>query len=510
MSPPPVTDNDFVFSTPSDYLGFKTALLDAGFTLQGVIEALGVKDIASINEKDLYLLLKLTEKDTPLNTLIRLFLVELPCTLDQVKKALSSFDPEILVQAGLILIEAKQVLPAVKLIPYENLYLVFDRQERLNTNHRKDYVMGIGSSTITLSNLTIRNKVGRTLDLGTGCGSLALFAASHSDHVTAADLNPRSVAISRFNALLNGMDHVTCIQGSFFEPFENQTFDLITTNPPFVISPENRYTYRDSRMPADDACRYIVQHGPRYLNQGGVLQMLCNWIETKDEAWDKRLESWFTHSGCNVWVIRSESLDKMTYIKTWIRHTEQGASEKNFGQRFEAWLDYFNSHKIQSVGAGLITMKKTSANKNWFKAEDGPPNMLGPCGQDIAVGFDLKDFLENLSGDKAFLDQPFTASPQIRLERLSRPSKNGWMDESIRLRMIEGMEWTATIDPFVADMIANCDGRRPLGLLLEKMAQAIDKSPSDIASAFIRIAKGLVEKGFLIPINHQANSQFKV
>lgn len=493
------SSNYFGFQNSTQYSTFKQRLAACGFTDKGVIETLGVRDIATISENDLAILLKRTRDKTPLNTFIRLFLIEYPCGLEQIKKALSPLDPETLVQAGLIFIESNRVLPAVKLIPFRGLYLVFDRQARLNTKDRQDYVMGVGSSTLTLSNLTIRNQVSRFLDLGSGCGTLALIAASHSDHVTAADLNPRAVAIARFNAMLNGMDHVDCIQGSFFDPFENQAFDLITTNPPFVISPEDRYIYRDSQMPADNACRHIVQKAPRYLNEGGYLQMLCNWVEIKGVPWQERLETWFAGSGCNGWVIRSETLDAQTYIKTWIRHTEQGASEENFAQRFDAWLAYFQKHDIDAVGAGLITMKKASDAKNWFKAEHGPENMLGPCGEDICLGYNLKDFLENHKDDQTLLDLTFQPALQLRLERFSRPSGNGWIDASIRLKMIKGFEWAADIDPFVADMIGNCDGKRPLGLLLEQMARSLEKSPSDIAPVFFKVVRGLIEKGFLIP-----------
>ncbi|MCP3874458.1 MAG: methyltransferase, partial [Desulfobacteraceae bacterium] len=186
--------DSFLFQNKIDYQIFKQCLLDCNFTDKGVIEALGVKDISSINEKDLSLLLKSTQKNTPLNTFIRLFLIEHPCEKEQVKKALSPIEPESLVNAGLIRVEKDRVWPAVKLIPFHGLHMVFDRQERLDSPDRQDYVMGVGSSTITLSNLTIRKQSGRALDLGTGCGTLALMAASHSDHVTAADLNSRAVA----------------------------------------------------------------------------------------------------------------------------------------------------------------------------------------------------------------------------------------------------------------------------------------------------------------------------
>ncbi len=227
--------------------------------------------------------------------------------------------------------------------------------------------------------------------------------------------------------------------------------------------------------------------------------MLCNWAEKKEMDWKQRLEKWFDGLGCNGWVIRSETLDAQTYIKTWIRHTEQGASEENFSHRFETWLNYFQKHGIESVGAGLITMKKASNQNNWFKAEHGPENMLGPCGQDIDMGFKLKDFLERHPDNETLFDMAFQPGGQVRLQRSSRPSPKGWVDESIRLKMAKGLEWTADIDPFVANMLGNCNGKRPLSLMLEQMAQSIEKPPADIAPIFFKVVRGLIVKGFLIP-----------
>ena len=41
-------------------------------------------------------------------------------------------------------------------------------------------------------------------------------------------------------------------EGSMFEPVSGELFDLVVSNPPFVISPGHRYTYRDAGLPADD------------------------------------------------------------------------------------------------------------------------------------------------------------------------------------------------------------------------------------------------------------------
>ena len=101
------------------------------------------------------------------------------------------------------------------------------------------------------------------------------------------------------------------------------TFDLIVSNPPFVISPESRYIYRDSGMAGDEVCRRICREAPRFMTDGGFCQIICNWAEYKGEDWRERLKTWFEASGCDVLVMRNQSRDVATYAATWLRHTEK-------------------------------------------------------------------------------------------------------------------------------------------------------------------------------------------
>src|SRR5206468_10260833 len=50
-----------------------------------------------------------------------------------------------------------------------------------------DQVLGVGAASLTLAAATPRANVGRTLDLGAGCGIQALLAEDHSDAVVATD-----------------------------------------------------------------------------------------------------------------------------------------------------------------------------------------------------------------------------------------------------------------------------------------------------------------------------------
>src|SRR6185369_14241112 len=102
-----------------------------------------------------------------------------------------------------------------------------------------------------------RTAVDRVLDLGCGQGLQALLAAPHAADVVATDRNPRAVSLTRLAAALNGSS-VAARQGDLLEPVTGELFDLVVSNPPFVVSPGRRYTYRDAGLEGDEVCRRLV------------------------------------------------------------------------------------------------------------------------------------------------------------------------------------------------------------------------------------------------------------
>jgi HemK-related putative methylase len=74
----------------------------------------------------------------------------------------------------------------------------------------------------------------RALDLGTGSGIGAVFAARRGFEVVATDINPEAVRCARLNAILNRLeDRIEVRQGDLFASVAGETFDLVLFNPPF-------------------------------------------------------------------------------------------------------------------------------------------------------------------------------------------------------------------------------------------------------------------------------------
>jgi hypothetical protein len=492
-----VSDPGFLsFEQPDEVRRLREALDRAGYRDSRILDLLGVKDFPSLRGSDLPLLLYRTRGGSPLETLVRLFLVETPVPMESLESAVHPLPLDLLSAAGIIQVRGDEALAGVKIIPFRDLVFAFDLPRRLESPEHRDYVMGLGRSSLTLANLTVRRPSRATLDLGCGCGVQALLAASHSETLLAVDLNPRALRFTAFNAHLNGLGNVETAEGDLFEPAEGRLFDLIVSNPPFVISPEVRYTYRDGGMAGDEICRTIVRRAPAYLNEGGFCQILCNWSQFAGEDWRERLAGWFEHTGCDAWIMRSESRDAATYASTWIQHTERDLPER-LVERFDQWMCYYENEGIESVGAGLITMRRRAGGHHWFRAEEAPEKMLGSCGRDILRAFAARDWMERRAGEGGWLTSSLRLNPDVRLEQTFHPGRDGWEAGEMCLSRTSGLAYKVRTDAPVANLLAQCDGTRPLGELASAMASSLAVDPDSLAAPVCTLAQGFVECGIL-------------
>jgi methylase of polypeptide subunit release factors len=73
------------------------------------------------------------------------------------------------------------------------------------------------------------------LDMGTGSGIGAIFAARRGYRVIAVDVDPSAVRCARINTLLSQMDsRIEIREGDLFASVDGERFHLVTFNPPFL------------------------------------------------------------------------------------------------------------------------------------------------------------------------------------------------------------------------------------------------------------------------------------
>ena len=228
-----------------------------------------------------------------------------------------------------------------------------------------DHVLGIGGATTTLLTLTDRTPVDSALDVGTGCGIQALYLATHCTRVVATDLSERACEITRFNAALNQVAiDVRC--GSLFEPVAGERFNLIVSNPPFVITPDSvrasgLMQYRDGGAQRDHLIAQIIHEAPDHLTEGGTIQMLANWEVDSDSTatWSDHPRSWFDGLPVDAWVIQRDCLEPAQYVEMWLRDSGGTLTARDtFERAYADWLADFTAAGVQSIGMGLIAARR--------------------------------------------------------------------------------------------------------------------------------------------------------
>lgn len=208
----------FYFDAPEDYRRVREVFAAAGYTDEGIVNVLGVDSLVRHGPKRVPAMLRRSAGGTPIETLIRLFILGVAVDLDAIRRALTPMTPEKWVQLGLLEIEGGNALATVQIRAYMRYLIAWDFSQLQRGVLKPDYVMGISPSTLTLSGITVRRQNQAALDIGTGTGFLAFLASEHSGRVVATDKSPRAVAMTEFNARLNGIEAIEAVEGDLFEP----------------------------------------------------------------------------------------------------------------------------------------------------------------------------------------------------------------------------------------------------------------------------------------------------
>lgn len=482
---------------PSEARRLREYLIATGYSEEGLTHALATA--VPPNRNALSRLLFLTREPGALNTLARLFLMGLDVEQRRAADTLPQWFINLGRQAGFIDEVADALRPRVLIVPINNLLFASDALSVLGSETAAEFVLPASTHAARyLLNLSLRKRVDDSLDLGTGCGVQAIFAAAHSKRVVATDISERAICFAELNARLNGCDNVEFLTGDLFGPVAGRRFDLIVTNPPFVVGPGRGLVYRDSGMELDGLCRKLAREAPEYLNQGGMLQMLCEWAETEDTPWREHLESWFEGAGCDAWVLRSLPQTPAAYAE--LRLGEISGPGLSRPSDFDEWMAYFDAHRVMAIHPGLIVMRRREG-RNWLHIHNLGTDVTEPAGERILDGFAACDFLDTHATDESLLKANLSLSPHLRLEQVYARTDNEWKLDKCRLELAHALPMEAELDAPIAALLNGFDGSRSVKRCIRKFAREANADPTEITRQFLPVVRLLVERGFLLPRN---------
>jgi hypothetical protein len=488
----------------------REALTAARFTYDEVAELLGPLAHAALGRNETTPGLRRTRGGSPLETLVRLFLLQTPVPLAAAEAALPGLVDRLAVE-GLLEQSVGEVAARMDVRPYAtdtgsggDLWVVSDLTPGLDGAPQRvgaDYVLGISPASTSLAQLTLRDRVSRSLDLGTGCGVQALHLATHSGHVVATDVNQRALWMTGFNAALNEVNHLVEVrEGSFFDPVRGETFDLIATNPPFVISPATgeRLVYRDSGLPGDRVVEDIVRAAPDLLNPGGWCQILANWVIADGIPWDERLGSWLSED-TDAFVVQREVLDPAAYVELWLKdsghHPSTGTGHvDDYRHRYDTWLSWMEEQGVEGVGFGWINLHKVPGSADGGpdarrELLEWPYDVEQPIAPAIAAwGAAVRASV----GPETRLVRP----DDVQQETVGAPGAED--PSAVVLRQQRGLRRARQVDTVTAALVGACDGDLTVGQLLDAISELLGLDPAGTRATYEPIAEELVAEGFLV------------
>ena len=496
----------------------REALTAAGYTSAGIADRIGSHAVEAVRRNDFRALLRATTDGDPLATLVRVFIAGQTEPEAAVAAALGPLPLAAALEAGLVERYGDGVHAGVDLDIYgEAATGITPSATGVSADHggpgepaewwvlsdldadarpgplRTDHVLGVGNAATTLAGATVRAPVGTALDLGTGCGVQALHLSRHAGRVTATDLSGRALRFAATTAALNGCSW-ELLAGDMLAPVAGRRFDLVVSNPPFVVGPgATRYTYRDSGRPGDRVCAELAGAAGDLLTDGGTLQFLANWLHVTGEDWHERVAGWFAGTGCDAWVIQREVSDPVEYVNLWLRD----AAETFDPRRAEAWLDWFAARKVEAVGFGLVTLRNAHREDPLVRVEDLRQSVPQPFGPQVQAWFHRRDWLAAHPGP-ALLDARLRRADGLRLTQEADFDGTDWDVRRQVLTMTGGLRWADEVDPLVLALVSGADGRVPLGEQLAVLAAAYETPEPVLAAMAAPIVAHLVERGFLV------------
>ena len=431
---------------------------------------------------------------TLLNLLLRWFWLSIPQDAEDATKLVPSWFTDVALSCGLLRQEGKSLTASVMLFPSKEFLTACDPAVLIDARD-PEFVLWPNPTTKLLYHFTVRRHSRLTLDLGTGNAVQAMAASQHSDQVVATDLNSRAVAYAKFSAQLNGIDNVECLVGDGFAPVEGRKFDLITSNPPFFISPSDHYLFCDNPMDLDGLCRRFVKEAPAYLNEEGYFQLLCEWAQVKGQPWKERILEWLDGSGCDAWVLKGNTQDAADYAQH--RIADMAGTPQQDAELYESYMAYYKARNVEAIHDGVIAMRRRSGT-NWVLLEEASEVPNVPFGDFILASFEARDFLIAHEEDDKILAVKPRLSPHARLEQFFEPGQRRWQTTKLNLRLTKGLPFLIGLQPEVAGFIAGCDGNYTVGEMIDKFAPQVDAPYEKVRTECLGIMRRLFERGFLL------------
>jgi SAM-dependent methyltransferase len=263
-----------------------------------------------------------------------------------------------LLEAGLLALDADSsphhVRSRFQLRPFGGLWLLAD-----DPTGGRDAVMPPAGTTRLVTQVMPAVISGSVLDVGCGPGSLALVAARRgAARVVGTDVNSRAVDLARFNARLNEIRDAEFLLGDLVEPVIGRRFELIVSQPPFIIQPPDAeaVTFLHGGPTGEEVGLRLLAVLPSVMGASARAMVLMEAVSRPDEPLHARMRAAMGDAPIDVLVLAAPGAPPALQVIAYatLEVPEGGPAYQAAARRYLQQLDRLSAADFQ---LGLIVMR---------------------------------------------------------------------------------------------------------------------------------------------------------
>lgn len=435
---------------------------------------------------------EVTQEPTAPNIAARLFYMACDVPAEHADAALGAGLVQVLIDHGLMVRDGGSVRATCAMVPTGGSVMLRDFEGWATGKPlASDHVLGVGLASLMLSDFTVRRSGEKVLDIGTGQGYQATMATRHASSIVATDINKRALHLAALAMKINNETIVELREGSMFDPVagEEGTFDLIVSNPPFVIAPPHDLAAIGGRWTGDSFVETLLRTVPKFLSDGGWATVMCNWHHPTIEAWQERIGDWLKGTGVDAMVMRIKVDSARKYATSWLREAASAEGEEAMRQAVaavETWMEYYKTINVGAVSLGVVYLHKRKPTQdcpNWQRFEIlNIDHYASDMGKQVQHIFAAETLLRSLGDESKVLDHRMIINPACEVIQTVHPPAPGaqarrWKTVQAVIRASGGVQYNIALDPLPLEVMLRLDGKQTAREVISELARSVKADP---------------------------------
>jgi hypothetical protein len=200
-------------------------------------------------------------------------------------------------------------------------------------------------------------------------------------------------------------------------------------------------------------------------------------------------------SGCDAWILHSETQDALTYAAVWTR----GPESAGYAEALARWTAHYEARGIRAVATGVLVLRKRVAGVHWVRTDELPAPPDRDASAAVLRVFAGEDWLRTLGAEAALLDAVLSVAGPLRLHQTVAFRDGAPEVQAAEIGLADGLPLGGAADRGTVRLVQLCDGRRRLREVVAEMARADGLDAGPLAERTAAVARRLVALGFLVP-----------